>query len=94
MEQLWQWTLGVAFVLYIAICFGKIAEKHGKTSAQVILRWHLQNGVIVIPKSVHEARIKENADLFDFELTLEEMSEMNALNENERFGSHPDHFNF
>ena len=53
--------------------FGKIAEAHGKTIGQVVLRWHLQAGHTVIPKSVHKERIKENFDIFDFELSEEEM---------------------
>ncbi|WP_114744248.1 aldo/keto reductase [Falsibacillus pallidus] len=72
----------------------EIGEKHGKSSAQVILRWHLQNGTIIIPKSVHENRIKENADLFDFELSAEEMSKVDGLNKDERFGPDPDNFDF
>lgn len=71
-----------------------IASKHGKTAAQVIIRWHLQNNLVVIPKSINEHRIIENADVFDFELTLNEMNELSALNLNERFGSHPDQFIF
>ncbi|WP_064091815.1 aldo/keto reductase [Rossellomorea aquimaris] len=71
-----------------------IAEKHGKSPAQVILRWHLQNDVIIIPKSVHANRIKENGDLFNFELSLEEMNQINGLNLNERFGPDPDNFDF
>jgi methylglyoxal/glyoxal reductase len=71
-----------------------IAEKHGKSAAQVILRWHLQNDVIIIPKSVHEKRIKENAGLFNFELSLEEMNQINQLNLDERFGPDPDNFDF
>ncbi|MEK3887571.1 aldo/keto reductase [Bacillus sp. FSL K6-3431] len=71
-----------------------LAEKHHKTTAQIILRWHLQNGIIIIPKSVHEERIQENANLFDFELTLNEMREIDTLNLNERFGPDPDNFDF
>ena len=69
-----------------------IAEKYEKTSTQVILRWHLQNNVIVIPKSVTPSRIKENADIFHFELTDEDMEKINGLNENKRFGPNPDDF--
>jgi methylglyoxal/glyoxal reductase len=72
----------------------QIAEKHGKSSAQVILRWHLQNDVVIIPKSVHASRIKENADLFNFELSSDEMNKINDLNQNERFGPDPDNFDF
>jgi diketogulonate reductase-like aldo/keto reductase len=73
---------------------GELAGKYGKTAAQIILRWHLQLGVVTIPKSVHEARIRENADVFDFELEPEDMNRIDALNENRRFGADPDHINF
>ncbi|WP_106769155.1 aldo/keto reductase [Paenibacillus faecalis] len=72
----------------------RIAEKYGKTAAQVILRWDLQNGIIVIPKSVKEHRIRENAGIFDFELSAEDMAAIDALNENKRFGPNPDEFLF
>ncbi|MDR1460720.1 MAG: aldo/keto reductase [Campylobacteraceae bacterium] len=61
-----------------------IAKKHGKTSAQVVLRWHLQNGIVPIPKSLHVERIKENAAIFDFELSKEDMMTIDALNRNEK----------
>jgi diketogulonate reductase-like aldo/keto reductase len=60
---------------------GAIAARHGKTPAQVLIRWALQKDVVVIPKSVHPARIRENADIFDFTLTPEEMKTLDALNE-------------
>ena len=63
-----------------------IADAHGKTSAQVILRWHLQDGHIAIPGSHNETHIQENFDIFDFELTSEEMEQIAALNKNERLG--------
>ncbi|XJZ28002.1 aldo/keto reductase [Bacillota bacterium Lsc_1132] len=72
----------------------KIAENHNKSSAQVILRWHLQNDVVIIPKSVTPARLKENIALFDFELSTDEMAQINSLNRNERFGADPDHIDF
>ncbi|QNU29744.1 aldo/keto reductase [Geobacillus sp. 46C-IIa] len=72
----------------------EIGKKYGKTPAQVVLRWDLQNGVVTIPKSVTPARIKENADLFDFSLTDEEMKRIDALNLNKRIGPDPDNFNF
>jgi diketogulonate reductase-like aldo/keto reductase len=72
----------------------QLAEKHGKSPAQIILRWHLQNGHIIIPKSVHKNRIRENADIFDFELSMEEMNDISSLNKDERYGPHPDHFKF
>ncbi|KOS24133.1 glyoxal reductase [Bacillus anthracis] len=71
-----------------------IAEKYGKTTAQVILRWDLQNGVITIPKSTKEHRIIANADVFNFELTKEDMEKIDALNENHRVGPDPDNFDF
>lgn len=72
----------------------RIAEQHGKTPAQVVLRWDLQHGVITIPKSVHEHRIKENADIFDFTLTAEEIAVIDSLNTGTRVGPNPDDFTF
>ncbi|QLG37269.1 aldo/keto reductase [Paenibacillus sp. FSL W7-1088] len=72
----------------------EIAAKYSKSPAQVILRWDLQNGIVTIPKSVTPQRIRDNADLYDFELTTEEIERINQLNENKRFGSDPDNFNF
>lgn len=71
-----------------------IAEKHGKSPAQVILRWDIQNEVVTIPKSVKEQRIVDNADIFDFVLSEEDMHAINSLNKNERVGPDPDNFNF
>lgn len=71
----------------------KIADSHGKTNAQVILRWHLQNNTIVIPKSVTPSRIEENFDVFDFELTAAEMKVIDALDRNARRGPHPNEMN-
>ncbi|MDO4546242.1 MAG: aldo/keto reductase [Bacillota bacterium] len=62
----------------------EIAEEHGKSSAQVILRWNLQKGVVVIPGSSNPDHIKENTELFDFELTKEEMDRINELDRNEK----------
>lgn len=56
-----------------------IGDKYGKSAAQVALRWNIQRGVVVIPKSVHADRIRQNIDVFDFELTPEDMSKINAL---------------
>lgn len=72
----------------------KIAQNHNKSSAQVILRWHLQNEIVAIPKSVTASRLKENADIFDFALTQEEIEKINGLNQNHRFGADPDHIDF
>lgn len=65
-----------------------IAEAHGKTSAQIILRWHLQAGNIAIPGSSNEAHIQENCEIFDFSLTDEEMQQMTALDKNQRFADY------
>lgn len=72
----------------------EIAAKHNKTVAQVILRWDLQHGVITIPKSTKEHRISENADIFDFELTSDEVARIDSLNQNLRVGPDPDNFDF
>jgi diketogulonate reductase-like aldo/keto reductase len=67
-----------------------IAHKYSKSVAQVILRWDLQHGVVTIPKSIKEHRIIENANIFDFELTIEDMGKIDELNQDSRAGSHPD----
>ncbi|WKA57755.1 aldo/keto reductase [Planococcus shenhongbingii] len=67
----------------------QIAQAHGKSPAQAVLRWHLQNNTIVIPKSVTPSRIKENFQVFDFELSVDEIEQINGLNINRRKGSHP-----
>src|SRR5690349_4753262 len=63
-----------------------IAQKHGRTPAQVVLRWHLQLGNVVIPKSVTPSRIKENLDVFGFTLDTEDLAAISALNEDRRLG--------
>jgi diketogulonate reductase-like aldo/keto reductase len=67
-----------------------IASAHSKTASQVCLRWILQHGVTAIPKSTHRARIVENADIFDFELTDAQMRSIDRLDAGERLGSDPD----
>ena len=67
-----------------------IGKAHGKSAAQVMLRWQIQLGHSVIPKSVKENRIRENADIFDFELSADEMTRLNSLDRNERRGPDPD----
>ncbi len=62
-----------------------IAQNHGKSLAQVIIRWHIQAGYIVIPGSKNPEHIRENIDVFDFELTDEEMQAVAAMNKNKRF---------
>jgi 2,5-diketo-D-gluconate reductase A len=69
---------------------GKIAAAHGKSPAQVMLRWHLQQGRQVIPKSVNPARIKENFDVFGFDLTADELSAIDALDTGQRGGPAPE----
>jgi diketogulonate reductase-like aldo/keto reductase len=68
----------------------ELARQHGKSAAQVMLRWHLQSGRSAIPKSVKPARIAENFDVFDFELTKEEMASIDALDTGVRSGPEPD----
>ncbi|MET9672116.1 aldo/keto reductase [Streptomyces sp. NPDC006482] len=69
-----------------------IARKHGRTPAQVVLRWHLQVGNVVIPKSVTPSRIRENITVFDFELDPEDLAAITALDENRRIGPDPAEF--
>ncbi|WP_333768631.1 aldo/keto reductase [Streptomyces sp. IBSBF 2435] len=69
---------------------GKIAARHGRTAAQVVLRWHLQLGNVVIPKSVTPSRIRENIDVFGFELPEEDLAELAALDDGTRLGPDPD----
>ncbi|MEK3905632.1 aldo/keto reductase [Oceanobacillus sp. FSL K6-0127] len=70
----------------------EIAKKHGKTAAQIILRWDIQHEVITIPKSITDERIKANADIFDFSLTKEDMEKLDAMNNNDRAGTNPDSY--
>ena len=72
----------------------ELAEKYHKSAAQIIIRWDIQRGVVVIPKSVHQERINANLDVFDFELSNEDMERISSLNRNIRVGSDPDNFNF
>lgn len=72
----------------------ELAAKYQKTVAQIILRWDLQSGIVTIPKSVREERIIENADIFDFELSNEDMSVIDSMNRNHRNSPDPDHFDF
>ncbi|GAX48691.1 oxidoreductase [Streptomyces olivochromogenes] len=66
-----------------------IAQKHNRTPAQIVLRWHIQLGNVVIPKSVTPSRIKENIDVFDFSLDTEDIAAISALNEDRRVGPDP-----
>lgn len=69
------------------------AAEHRRTPAQVILRWHMQLGNIAIPKASSEARIRENLDVFGFELSARDLAAINALDRGQRTGSHPDNVN-
>lgn len=66
-----------------------LAEKYGKSPAQIVLRWHIEEGSVIIPKSVTPSRIKENIDVFDFSLTADEVAAITALETGERIGSNP-----
>ncbi len=72
----------------------RIGEAHGKTPSQVTLRWHIQRGDIVFPKSVTRSRVEENFDIFDFALSDDDVQQITALNRDERIGPDPDEFNF
>ena len=91
-------NLGVAVEAYTPIARGRkfkhkeikrLSEKYGKTPAQLMLRWGLQHNVIVIPKSSNPERIKENADIFDFNINDEDMKVLNSLDENLRYSPNP-----
>lgn len=71
-----------------------IGRKYGKSPQQAILRWILQKGIVVFPKSVNKDRIAQNADIFDFELSVADMAVFDAMNENKRVGPDPDHVDF
>src|SRR5262249_25482489 len=71
----------------------RIADATSRTPAQVVLRWHIQRGDIVFPKSVTPDRIRENIDIFDFELSATDVEDITVLNKNERTGPDPDKFN-
>jgi diketogulonate reductase-like aldo/keto reductase len=72
----------------------EIAEKHAKSPAQIVLRWNIEGGIIVIPKSIHEGRMSENLDIFDFQLTEDDIKQINSLNKDFRLGADPENFNF
>jgi 2,5-diketo-D-gluconate reductase A len=72
----------------------RVAERYGKTAAQVVLRWHVQRGDVVFPKSVTRSRMEENFALFDFELDEDAMGDISALDRNERTGPDPDTFDY
>jgi diketogulonate reductase-like aldo/keto reductase len=71
-----------------------VAQRHGKTPAQVVLRWHVQSGLVVIPKSVNPERIRENFALFDFELSADEMQQIEGMDQGRRIAADPDTADF
>jgi 2,5-diketo-D-gluconate reductase A len=71
-----------------------IAKARGKSIAQVVLRWHLQEGIIIFPKSSQKERLRENLDVFDFELTGDDMAAIAAMDADRRVGTHPDDGNW
>lgn len=95
------WDRGIAVQAWAPIMRGRvslipdlvqIAQAHGKTPAQVSIRWILQSGAITIPKSIHDRRIAENADVYDFELSDAEMAIIESLDRGERIGPDPDRY--
>lgn len=72
---------------------GRIAKRYGKTPAQVTLRWHIQRGDVVFPKSATRSRVEENFAIFDFELGDDDVTDISLLDRDERIGPHPDKFN-
>ncbi len=70
-----------------------LADKYGKTAAQVVLRWHLDNGFVVFPKSSHAERLRENFDLFDFSLDPDDLAKIATLDCGQRIGPDPDTLN-
>ncbi|WP_025026465.1 aldo/keto reductase [Caldalkalibacillus mannanilyticus] len=72
----------------------ELSGKYQKSAAQIVLRWDLQNKVVTIPKSITAHRMEENAQVFDFELSTEDMAKLDELNQNRRFGPDPDNFDF
>lgn len=71
-----------------------LAEKYKKTIAQIVLRWNLQKGIVTIPKSSNKNRIEENGNLFDFELSEEDIQAIDNLDKNQRIGPDPNNFSF
>jgi len=72
----------------------ELAAKYDKTPVQIVLRWDIQKGVVTIPKSVTNERIISNADIFDFELTPDDIKKIDSLDKNKRIGPHPDNISF
>ncbi|MFD2655675.1 aldo/keto reductase [Gracilibacillus thailandensis] len=72
----------------------ELAAKHNKKPSQIIVRWQYQSGIITIPKSVHKERQQENVDIFDFELSNEDIDKIKTMDANNRIGAHPDEFDY
>lgn len=72
----------------------KLAEKYGRTASQIVLRWHIQRGVLIIPRSSKESRLRENMNIFDFQISQQDMDIINSLDIGRRMGADPDNFNF
>jgi diketogulonate reductase-like aldo/keto reductase len=94
---------GIVFQAWSPLMQGRVTEvpelaeiggRHGKTAAQAAIRWGLQHQVVMIPKSIRRERIVENAAVFDFELSEEEMLRIDGLDRNQRLGPDPDDFDF
>ncbi|WP_145336697.1 aldo/keto reductase [Paenibacillus xylanexedens] len=104
-QELRQWCIeqGIQMMAYSPMMRGRLrnwplfeelSKTYGKTMAQIVLRWHIQNGVAVIPKSVTPSRIRENAQIFNFELSTKDMDRISQLNLDLRIGLDPDQFLF
>jgi 2,5-diketo-D-gluconate reductase A len=72
----------------------QIAQNHGKSIQQIVLRWHLQEGVVVFPKTVQKKRMVENLSVFDFELSSDDMAAIKAMDADKRVGTHPEDGNW
>jgi len=72
----------------------ELGQKYGKSPAQIVIRWDLEKQVVTIPKSITPERIRQNAEVFDFSLSAEDVEKIDALNEDKRFGADPDNFHF
>jgi diketogulonate reductase-like aldo/keto reductase len=72
----------------------ELSVKYRRSISQIVLRWDIQMGVVTIPKSTHAERIKENMEIFDFEINEVDMNVITALDKGQRVGSDPDNFNF
>ena len=92
--EAWSPLGGTGGNLLTAPLLAQIGAKYGKSAAQVVIRWHVQRGIVVLPKSTHAERIRENFDVFDFTLTDTDMAAINTLSTGHRNGADPDNFGF